>query len=366
MQKIFFFIAFYLLTFDFLANGEIAPVMLYAGKSMQNDSLGFNIVNDLSDVVYRAVLNGTVKLWDSEQKTLQILPSSLQKIEKSSSVTFSGCEHIFIYEQWTLEKKLSSAEILGFYFSAPSPSGQTVSFGYVDAKDLPDTVLGTYVHLNENGGEPITILRVLRCKLYAYSIMQYKGKKVSGAEESRALKKEKAEQLLHYISCPELKEMKTVVYSVGRDDSMYDAEGRNKSILLLETIEDFFTDNRETLLNIGGAAALEYKVNKNFKVTSMTVNEVWTKENGIINSEPQIITLFINNRPINALSIKDFLALGIVHNFKSVYDVLKEKDFSLVILQINGNEIPYKYSKSYFNALMKYKWNGISEYVKYD
>ena len=340
--------------------------MLYAGKSTQSDSLGYNIVNDLSLAVYSSVLNGSAKLWDSEKKALQILPSSLQKIEKSSAVTFSGCEHLFIYELWTLEKKLASSEIIGFYFSSLDKSGQTVSFGYVDAKDLPDAVPGTYVHQNENGSEPVTILRVLRCKLYYYNIVQYNGKKVTGAEEALALKKEKARHLLKYVPCPELKEMKTVLYSITRDDSLFNAEGTVKNNLLLETLEDFFTDNREILLNIGGAAALEYKVNRPFKVTAMRVNELWTKENGMINMEPQIITLFINNRPIHALPIKEFLSLGIVYEFKSIYDVLKEKDFSLRLLQVTGNDIPYKYSNSFLNALRKYKWNGLTEYVKYD
>src|SRR5947207_1364444 len=82
-----------------------------------------------------------------------------------------------------------------------------------------------------------------------------------------------------------------------------------------------------------------------------------TKENGTIYMEPQTITLFIDNLPINALSIKEFLSLGIVYEFKSIYDVLKEKDFSMRVLQINGNDIPYKYSNSFLSALKKYKWN---------
>jgi len=264
------------------------------------------------------------------------------------------------------KKFLLLSDIVGFYFSSQDKSGQTVSFGYVDAKDLPDTVLGSYVHLNENGSEPVTVLRALRCKLYYFSILQYKGKKVTSPEEAQELKKEKTAQLLKFIQCPELKEMKTVTYNINRDDSMFTEEENVKSNLLLETLEDFFTENREILLNIGGASALEYKVNKPFRVTALKVNELWTKEKGVINMEPQIITLFINDRPINAIPVKEFLSLGIIYDFKSIYDVLKEKDFSMRILQINGNEIPYKYSNSYLNALRKYKWNGLTEYVKYD
>jgi hypothetical protein len=354
------------LFFSFHLTAEVAPVMLYAGKSLQSDSIGYNVVNDLSVVIYRSVLNGTVKLWDSEKKTLEIQPATLQKIEKSSSVTFSGCEHLFIYELWTLEKKLATSDIIGFYFSSQDKSGQTVAFGYVDARDLPDTVLGSYAHLNENGSEPVTLMRVLRCKIFNYSIVQYKGKKVEGAEEILLLKKEKAEHLLKFVSCPPLKQMKAITYSILIYDSLAGKDEATKANLFLETIEDFFIDNRETLLNIGGAAALEYKVNKQFKVTSMRVSEIWTKENDHINMEPQVITLFINNRPINAMSVSEFLSLGIIYDFKTVYDVLKEKDFAFRILQVNAKEIQTANCFSYLNALEKYKWNGLTEYVKYD
>jgi hypothetical protein len=246
---------FCFLHFAFCVRAEVIPVMLYAGKTLQSDSLGYNIVNDLSSAVYRSVINGSVKLWDSQKKDIQVLPASLQKIEKSSSVTFSGCEHLFIYELWTIEKKLSSSDIIGFYFSSVDKSGQTVSFGYVDAKELPDTILGSYVRLNENGSEPVTILRVLRCKLYFYNVVQYKGKKLNSPEEALSVKKEKEAQLLKFISCPPLEEIKTVMYSIAREDSLLNADGKVKSNLLLDVLEDLFSENREALLNIGGASA---------------------------------------------------------------------------------------------------------------
>lgn len=364
MFKNILLLSFFALRFALCAHAETIPVMLYAGNKLQSDTLGYNVVNDVSAAVYRAVLSGTVKLWDSEKKTLQIQPATLQKIEKSSSLTFSGCEHLFIYELWTLEKKLGTADIVGFYFSSKDKTGQPVSFGYVDAMDLPDTVLGAYVSLNENGGEPLTILRVLRCKIYNYDIVQYKGKKVEGAQEAVQLKKEKAGQLLKFISCPALKEVKQVVYSITLNDSLADKEDATKSNLLLETLEDFFTDNREALLSIGGAK--EVKTGKQFKVTALLVSELWTKENNAIGMEPQIITLFINNRPVKALSVSEFLALGIIYDFKTIYDVLKEKDFAFRILQLNGKDIQTKNCRSYLNALKKYKWNGLTEYVKYD
>jgi hypothetical protein len=184
--------------------------MLYAGNASQSDTLGYNIVNDISSVVYNNIISGAVRLWDTQKKELQILPASLQKIEKSSGVTFPRCAHLFIYESWTIEKKLSSSELLGFFFSTQDKAGQSVSFGYVDAKELPDMVLSSYVKRNPNGNEPLTISRALRCKLYYFNIVQYDGKKITETSEAMELKSKKLKPLMKFIECPGVKEIKQV------------------------------------------------------------------------------------------------------------------------------------------------------------
>jgi hypothetical protein len=358
--------AFFVLHLTFSTRAEVASVMLYAGNASQSDTMGYNIVTDISSVVYKNIMNGTTRLWDSEKKGLQILPASLQKIEKSSGVTFSGCAHLFIYETWTMEKKISSSELLGFYFSGQDKSGQKVSFGFVDAKELPDVALGTYVKLNPNGTEPLTIARVLRCKMYYYNIVQYDGKKITETSQAIELKNKKLKLLMKFIECPAVKEVKKVRYSISKNDSMFNAEGAKKTIAMLDVVEDYFMDTRETLYAMAGEYAPELKKKKTINVTSVIVAETWKKENGIISSEPESIIIYVNKKPLKELSLREFLNLGIIIDFKSAYDVLKEKEFSFRIMEINGNEIPYQYANSYYSALKKYKWNALSEYVKYD
>src|SRR5688572_31137343 len=130
MSYKFLITAFCMMHFASSIHAEQVSVMLYVGNASQSDTLGYNIVNDISSVVYTSIINGTTRLWDSQKKELQILPASLQKIEKSSGVTFAGCAHLFIYESWTMEKKLSSSELLGFYFSTQDKSGQSIPLGY--------------------------------------------------------------------------------------------------------------------------------------------------------------------------------------------------------------------------------------------
>ena len=349
-----------------VSKAEIASVMLYAGKSSQSDTLGYNIVNDISSVIYNNIINGTTRLWDTQKKGLQILPSSLQKIEKSSEVTFSGCAHLFIYETWTMEKKISSSELLGFYFSTEDKYGKTVSFGFVDAKELPDIALGTYVKLNANGNEPLTIARVLRCKMYYFNIVQYDGKKITETSQALELKSKKLKSLMKFIECPPVKEKKQVQYSISRNDSMNNATGAKKSSAMLDMMEDYFMANRETLYALAGEHTAELKKKKALDVRQMIITETWTKENGIITPELERIVFYVNKKPLKELSLQEFLSLGIIIDFKSAYDVLKEKEFSFRILSINGNEIPLEKANSYYSALKKYKWNGITEYAKYD
>lgn len=359
-------ITFCMVHFALSLRAEKALVMLYAGNASQSDTLGYNIVNDVSSVVYNSVINGTTRLWDSEKRGLQILPSSLQKIEKSSGITFAGCAHLFIYESWTIEKKLSSSELLGFYFSGQDKSGQTVSFGYVDAKELPDVALGTYVKRNPNGNEPLTISRVLRCKLYYFNIVQYDGKKITETSQALELKSKKLKPLMKFIECPPIKEIKYVKYSVSKNDSAFNASGARKTAMMLDVMEDYFTGNKESLYAMAGESAPELKKKKTITVTSLIVTEVWKKENGIISEEPGSIIFYVNKKPMKELSQREFINLGIIIDFKSAYDILKEKEFSFRIMSINGNEIPPEKSDSYYSALMKYKWNALTEYVKYD
>ena len=168
------------------------------------------------------------------------------------------------------------------------------------------------------------------------------------------------------MECPPVKEMKQVKYSISRNDSMYNAEGAKKTIAMLDIMEDFFTSNKETLYSLAGDDAPGLKKKKAVDVTSIIVNETWTRENGMITSEPENIIFYVNRKPLKALSLKEFINLGIIVDFKSAYDVLKEKEFSFRIQNINGSDIPPEKANSYFSALKKYKWNALTEYVKYD
>jgi hypothetical protein len=55
--------------------------------------------------------------------------------------------------------------------------------------------------------------------------------------------------------------------------------------MMLDIIEDFLMGNKETFYALAGDFAPELKKKKAIDVTSVIVNETWTKANGAINSE---------------------------------------------------------------------------------
>src|SRR6187551_874104 len=119
------------------------PVLLRLTSAAQTDTTGCNFVTELSSLVYREVMAGRTKLWDSPEKELRIAPASLQAICEGSRVQMgadSG-QLIYIYEYWEEQKEEIKSRTLGFLFSSRSPNGKEISFGYVEYSDIETACL---------------------------------------------------------------------------------------------------------------------------------------------------------------------------------------------------------------------------------
>src|SRR6187551_1964678 len=88
-----------------LAAGEVKPVMLFLSAKDQPDTLGYNLVTELPAMLYEALVDGRIPLWDSPEKQIQILPKSLKAIEESNDLSFAASTRLFILEKWTVERK---------------------------------------------------------------------------------------------------------------------------------------------------------------------------------------------------------------------------------------------------------------------
>src|ERR1700741_4843820 len=78
-------------------------VILRVAKDEQNDTLGYNIVEQLAQVMYFEVQSNRVKLWDSNKMTTEIQFSTLEDMERSAGIKFINIDNIFFYERWILD-----------------------------------------------------------------------------------------------------------------------------------------------------------------------------------------------------------------------------------------------------------------------
>ena len=76
--------------------GDIVPVLLRVPKADQHDTLGCNFVTEVTALVYKEIIAGSIKLWDSPNKEIQITGSTLMELEKSSDTKFTDQEIFFI------------------------------------------------------------------------------------------------------------------------------------------------------------------------------------------------------------------------------------------------------------------------------
>ena len=73
----------------------------------------------------------------------------------------------------------------------------------------------------------------------------------------------------------------------------------------------------------------------------------------------------MNNKKLTAFSSDEIENLNITIRFKTIADILKEKEFKIAITEINHINIDPKEKEAYLKALENYKWTQISQYVKY-
>src|SRR5687767_11258832 len=96
------------------AYADDIPVLLLLKRTEQVDTSGCNFVEQVTQLVYKEIIENRIRLWDSPQKEIQITGSTLKEIEKNSSVSFLNQETIFMYEIWENNRKEIVTNTLGF------------------------------------------------------------------------------------------------------------------------------------------------------------------------------------------------------------------------------------------------------------
>jgi len=346
-----------------VVNAQI-PVILRVKAAEQIDTTGCNFVNELTRITYDAIISGKAKLWDTPEKEICILPSTLKEIEKSSSTNFVEQDVVFIYELWQNSNKVLKSTTNGFLFSNTDNLGNSVAYGYVDAKDLEEVFIRSRIQTNANGNFNSNLTSYVSSKQYNYKFLQFAGKVIDNASESQLItdqyigstKFNTAEFSMYEIP------QKVVNWSIERKKAGSDSSSAN---LLLNAIEMYLQDNKEILFNLDVEKKFSHFSMNSWSVSGVKVKELWKKINGQILYDPISLTIFINDVPLEEVLYKDMVSMEITIVNESWIDFIKEKSFLYVINKINSQDIPRTESFQYQKALLTFDWNRITDFVKY-
>lgn len=338
------------------------PVLVNLNVTRQSDTMGFNIVYELQNKFYDLILEGNVKLWDSPRKSVQISPSSLQSLESSSGTRFNKTQNVFLHEFWTSSRRKTTFTIVGISFMNDGKKGK-VSYGYVDLSECWNQVSNLLLECNVNGPDKITLAEALYSRNYNFNIVQF-GAKTFVKDPDNAVKiRDKAffgkKQVEGIFRIPVTKD---ITYYIEPDPNDPVEVGST----LYTNIQNYLNKNREVLFNIGGDKYFDYKTFRSeVAVTRIELRETWEKKSGYIDYRVQTVTIFVNNKPLDPVSLDVVLSWGLLFNFKTAEDVFREKKFRYILTKMNNTFISETDSPKFIKALDKYSWSQVSRYVKF-
>lgn len=337
-------------------------VMTHVRLSGQQDTVGFNLAQDLPDFIYLQLKQGKLTLWDSPKKQTKINFIALQQIEKTSNTAFSNCSDVFLHEFWNCSKRSLSFVIAGFSFAYKS-ADVFAPFGYVDAQEAFNLLAKTPMPSNVNAPADLTYWEAINSKRYTFNIVQYGGrtfeKKPLDAVKLRDKIFNGKRKLIPAI--PWL-DTKNIGYELVNDLAL----DKDWSIDLKKGIEELLNKDKNIVNRHGGN---EYFDTGNYRgyftVTGLEIHEAWQKREGLVFYYIDSMIVYVNNKKLTAFDNQSVEDLKVTIRFKTISDILKEKNFKISIFKINENLIEPKNKEAYKKALESYKWTQISEYVKY-
>ncbi len=323
---------------------EINEVVLNAERSVQSNVYGINLVDELSTKIYKQILDGTLPLYENQQKKFIIKPSSLLNFEKKTKNNFKKCHELWVYEKWTTNNYATEAQTDGIAFVS---RGQyiDVMFGYVDYEDIQRVLKTYYPEVDYKGYSNINIVQYFKAKLYDFKIAKYNKREIHSKFSSERLKDKFAQNNYSNSESTTLKKSKTIDYKITFSDILKNSEEN----ILLKSFEYYLKNNPEAVLNLGGENTFNYLGGSNIgtnpdaklEVTGMIVKEEWSYNatKGIMEYEPISIKLVLNNdiildeiafKSMKYIEDEVYLDNGYVASF------LKSKSFLYHVQKINN------------------------------
>jgi hypothetical protein len=338
------------------------PVLLHLDISKQQDTFGFNLTAKLPAFLYSLIEQEQITLWDSPMKKVKITKESLAAIEKGSGTEMSRTHHLFLYELWSTSRTRTSFVVLGFGFVNESRGGK-ISYGFVDAQEAFPFLVKSMIDVNVNGPAKLSFWQAITSRRYHFNLVQFGNKNfASESEKSFQIRDRAFNKKKEIIGSYQVPNNKNIQYFIEPDPN----DSLEIGNVFFQEIQRYLNSNREILLNIGGSRYYDYRYRSEVVVTRIEVNETWTKTPyGFVQYDIQGITIFVNNKKLDPISLDLLMGFGILYQYKTAEDVLKDKKFKYVLSRMNSTLISELDSEKYLKALAKYSWSQVSNYVKF-
>jgi len=353
-----FLLAFSPLAFVF---GEV-PVMLMVKSGDQLPSHGCDFVKQVTTLVHNAIMEKKVKLWDSPDKEIQIMPAALHEIEKNASIGLKDIESIFIYELWTQNRKEVSTKTVGISFTNRSEDvSKNISFGYVDYNELEQIFQKSKIPTNANGNYNSTFVSYSLGHTYAFNIVQFEGNLITSPLASDELIKSYTKGLPFNKSVlgyyPPAKYVSSIIdiYTEEDDSLTYFSNEIPK------TFTKYLNENQEEFFNIGGDNIFSHLESQKIKVSKVEINEIWRIIGDNLHYTTQGIIVHINGQPMNEMSFEQLKKMDLFIDEHRLTDIIESRNFNYIITKINSQEIKRQDSYNYQKSLIAKKWDNTIE-----
>ncbi len=336
-------------------NYEYTPVLLYLSNDKQPDSIGFNLVKSIPELVYPRIISGDLAIWENSDKRLVVGAQNFIEKEKTALSPFVRSDEIFIHEFWQLFKRNFEFGIQGFTFTGKTKAGKLMNYGYIDAKDVIDLMKNNKIPCNANGTSELTYWDALHSNIFQFRLVQFgKNDFKSNLRMSPALQYQAIYDPKIFHEFTAIPAVKSLEYKVLTPSINYNIENAT----IYNALEKYVNDNKQTILN---ATSVDHFYNIMFlpwKIDNISFEEKWSLYKDIPFQELINMKLFIDKHEI-ILTKKQVEELGIKINFQGLEEYLSEKRFSFLLEKINDQEILPQQSETYYKKLLTKDWNHI-------
>lgn len=341
-----------------LQSFEPTNVTINLNKSLQPDSIGYNLPQELPRLLYSKIMDGSLTLWDSPMKEITISADALKGIEQSSGTSFSSIDNLFIHEIWELSKRYLDTKTIGFTFINKNEKG-TVSYGYIDYKDVMVLLDKNNIPCNANGFLNTTFREAIQSKQFNFSIVQF------GSDDFKSNPSQAFEIKNQLFSNPQVK-----LYNGPKDITRYKSityeiykEGNENNDAVFSSLSSYFKDNLEQFYNLGGDQTIPFfKKDPELNFTKIRVTELFKLDKGIVTSEITTIQLFINGKYLPTSNIESMRQIDVTVKFKPLETFISEKSYVYYISSINSEELKEINSVEIIRKLKDGHWKKLVEH----